>query len=456
MKRNSKKYFLLIVPFITSIYTKAQTTWTMADPKNLDFTISTTIIGNNITGKTRKDALHDYVGALKYKLIKMASPLKYPEIIHFEGTFDTKNPSIFKGVYYNLFSQNNCYGKITGDSIVITLLNKLEKPIKVIKGYKNEYPKSENYEEIVLKIINLTEEHLFNPSFLKSKDWKNFKSRLIASSGKMEDKLELQTGFYAIARDFPFTHYNLIANRKEQENKTNFSLSSIDKSSCLLKIKSFEGDRLTIDTLIEKIENNQYSTLIIDLRDNAGGSNETALPLMSYLSDKAVTGGVFPNKNWYKEHKTPPIIHDYDEFNEFNFGTLEEFYSMAKNRNGLYIRSLPGKSYFRGKVYILCNENTASTSEVLIQGLRENNIGQLVGKKTAGAALSGRRFHIDKDLSLFIPVNDYISHKGYKIDKHGIKPDIEVETDALKYVLKKIDDELTVQQNSRKATISNN
>lgn len=88
---------------------------------------------------------------------------------------------------------------------------------------------------------------------------------------------------------------------------------------------------------------------------------------------------------------------------------------------------------------MLINGNTASTSEIFALGLKENHLATLVGEKTAGAMLSGRRFIVNEQVTLFLPVNDYLSATGYRIDQNGVKPDVQVKSAvALDYVLKQL------------------
>jgi hypothetical protein len=94
---------------------KAQTKWVFADEVSANFVITTTVSGNKIIGESRKDALKDYIGSMKFSLIKMASNLKYPEIIHFEGILNPDDQSRFSGIYNQLFSEGNFNGILYPD-----------------------------------------------------------------------------------------------------------------------------------------------------------------------------------------------------------------------------------------------------------------------------------------------------------------------------------------------------
>ena len=59
------------------------------------------------------------------------------------------------------------------------------------------------------------ENNIYNQSFLKSKDWRKFKKRMLKLSSDINDDLELQIAFSAFARDFPFSHYYLYKSQPE-------------------------------------------------------------------------------------------------------------------------------------------------------------------------------------------------------------------------------------------------
>lgn len=68
--------------------------------------------------------------------------------------------------------------------------------------------------------------------------------------------------------------------------------------------------------------------------------------------------------------------------------------------------------------------------------MKENNLGKVIGKQTAGSLLNAKSFYLDKDIMLLVPINDFVSYGGYRVDKKGIKPDISVRNqDELEYTI---------------------
>ena len=74
-----------------------------------------------IIGKTRNNALKDIVGGFKFTMAKIATSVKYPEIIYFKGPI---KGNVFDGNFQMIFSQKKFKGLIKNDSILITLTEK--------------------------------------------------------------------------------------------------------------------------------------------------------------------------------------------------------------------------------------------------------------------------------------------------------------------------------------------
>lgn len=220
------------------------------------------------------------------------------------------------------------------------------------------------------------------------------------------------------------------------ENEKNFSLNEIDNDIAILKIRKFFGKRNELIPLLDSICQKQYKHLVVDLRDNLGGNFETALPLANFLTNKELVSGFFPNRKWYEENDRLPNKGDIIGFNIFKEGTFEEFNVQSSSKYGNVIQTKGTKHEFEGNVYFLVNENTGSTAEALIIGVKENNLGKVIGKQTAGSLLNAKSFYLDKDIMLLVPINDFVSYGGYRVDKKGIKPDISVRNqDELEYTI---------------------
>ena len=432
-----KKYYLTILIALTfSTLSFGQDKWLIKNPNSFDYYLTTHIKNEKIVGKTRNNAYIDLAGRFKFFLVKITTPVKHPEIVHFEGEM---NENKFKGDLQMIFNQVAFDGEIKNDSILLTIHQQNGSKSKISGIKVDEIKPIRNYKKTFNKIFELTEDFIYNQSFLQSKQWRKFKKRMMKLSNKINDDFELQIAVAALARDFPFSHYYVYKTRNENSKKakSNFaSLKDVNKSTCILKINEFQGSKNEMDSLISIIENKKHENLIIDLRDNPGGHLEAAFPLAEYIIDKPIVAGVFPNKNWYAKYNRIPNKTDYSLFTEFTGGTINEWYKKSAENYGAYYKVIPSKRHFNGEVYILTNNNTASTCEPFVFGLKHHNYATIIGEQTAGAMLSAKDFEVDDGISIIIPLNDYITYSGKRIDKTGIQPDIEIESSkAQKYIL---------------------
>jgi carboxyl-terminal processing protease len=130
--------------------------------------------------------------------------------------------------------------------------------------------------------------------------------------------------------------------------------------------------------------------LILDLRGNPGGIGPMAIPVAARLLSKPTTLGTI----------------QYRDFSN-TLATVETI----------------GAKPFTGRVFILTDEGTASTSEILAAGLQEAGRAQVVGDTSAGAALGSIIQDLPGGALIQIPVADFRTPKGKSIEGRGVQPD---------------------------------
>ncbi|MEQ9165852.1 MAG: S41 family peptidase [Fulvivirga sp.] len=431
----AKRFSLLFIFILSWSLTNAQQHWLMNNPDGFSFYLTTTIDEGSFTANTRKNALIDILGEERFKGAK----LKYPEIIHLDGKNESGKIS---GSYQAISKDLSFNGTIDNDTLKIIVESNGMPAYQLIGTKVDATVPLRDYSKSFEKVFNLTEENIYNQSFIMSQHWQQFKSTMISKSTSMLDDYEFQIAFSMIARKLPFSHYYLYASKDDKDANKHPDmafLKELDARTCLLEVKQFTGTKEQMDSLIQIVDTKKYENLIIDLRNNPGGSHMAAFPLVEYIIDKTIIAGVFPNKNWYKEYDRLPTKEDYSKFSEFTGGSFEEWFNKAKNNYGAYFKVSPAPIHFEGQVYVLTNKRTGSTCEPIVYGLKENKYAIIIGEPTAGAMLSSNEFVFDEIFTLRIPLNDYITYSGDRIDMVGIAPDIEVKSDkALDYALKMI------------------
>lgn len=137
------------------------------------------------------------------------------------------------------------------------------------------------------------------------------------------------------------------------------------------------------------------SALILDLRENGGGSAETSIFLMSYFLSDSTKLGVFRSR----KDSTDKVLWTNPD------------------------RQI--KKFLNKPLYILTSSKTSSAAEGLSYGLQKFNRAKIIGEQTHGEANPGYRFIIDDKLYMMIPTFINInSVTGTNWDGTGVIPDI--------------------------------
>jgi len=160
-------------------------------------------------------------------------------------------------------------------------------------------------------------------------------------------------------------------------------------------------DDVTYDQFMKALndlETQNEKGLIIDLRNNPGGS----LEIVSKIADELLPKGVI-------------------------------VYTEDKNGKKEYINSDDEKQ-FNKPIVILINENSASASEVLSGAIKDYNAGKLVGTTSFGKGLVQQIRPLPDGSAMKITIAKYYTPSGNYIHGKGIEPDYKVELpEELKY-----------------------
>ena len=80
---------------------------------------------------------------------------------------------------------------------------------------------------------------------------------------------------------------------------------------------------------------------------------------------------------------------------------------------------------YTGRIAVLVNGRSGSASEITAAVLREKRDAILVGRKSAGAVLVSTFMRVDGGFEVQIPISDYVTPGGMRLEKNGLVPDIE-------------------------------
>lgn len=145
-------------------------------------------------------------------------------------------------------------------------------------------------------------------------------------------------------------------------------------------------------TELDELEKEKIDSLIIDVRGNTGGHLTSLEDILNiFLTKKQVMYQFEQNK---KIDKT-------------------------------YGKATENKKY---KIIILCDESSASASEVLTAGIRENLDSIIIGKKTYGKGTVQKLVTLSDGTNYKFTIKKWLTPKGNWVnDTKGIEPDIEVD-----------------------------
>ena len=299
---------------------------------------------------------------------------------------------------------------------------------------------TESKQQSIQKIIRTTENNICNPYWLEDASWVQFKKNILSPEAQSNTWPAFIKLFNREAKQLPFTHFYILPLKRKGQNtkrKPPFELSSPSPKVAQLNVRSFAADATLMKTLIDQIKAGGYEKLIIDLRNNTGGTLDAAVVLGQFLTADQIDAGLYLSRRWFTKHNNYPAISTLDQFPYLQDFTYKGFGQMLSKEEGFRM-VIPShqQEVFTGEVVILTNQYTASTCEPLVHLLKQTGRATIIGQKTAGAMLSGRFFKIDDHVRLFLPIADYMTGDGFRIDKKGVTPDVEVPSaEALNYAM---------------------
>jgi C-terminal processing protease CtpA/Prc len=174
----------------------------------------------------------------------------------------------------------------------------------------------------------------------------------------------------------------------------NIRSRSAEQGDVLLwKFASFNEDEGSIGHMLS--EARKYRALVLDLRENGGGSQNNLAFVLGSLFDHDIT---IAKEVTRKEAK--PLV--------------------AKSR---------GRSAFTGQLIVLIDSRSASASEVLARVVQIEHRGVVIGDRSAGSIMTAQFFPLSPgvgmgfDYGVEITVADMIMADGKSLEHLGVTPD---------------------------------
>lgn len=250
-------------------------------------------------------------------------------------------------------------------------------------------------------------------------------------------------GFISLERKFPlFKDDPEIVQHRELMNAQEPIGMKISENTFLLRIPSFnDGQKKKIDSILDKYHDQIVSTenLIIDIRNNGGGSDGSYQKLIPYLYTNPIRGigveylstplnnkrmeGFLSENGLSKEEKEE--LNDYLTTLNSNLGKF-----VSLNKSSVDTLMLDTIYAYPKNVSIVINENCASTSEQFLLEAKQSKKVKLFGTTTYGILDISNMYFVDfpcKDFTLGYSLTKSLRIPEMTVDGKGIQPDFYID-----------------------------
>lgn len=201
-----------------------------------------------------------------------------------------------------------------------------------------------------------------------------------------------------IYREGEFDYLEFTVERRQIETPTIAYSMDEDK---IATIQITEFDEVTLQQFedsLEQAKKEGMAALILDLRDNPGGSLQTVVAIANHILPKGIV-----------------------VYTEDRDGNRKEY-------------DCDGKDELDVPLVVLVNGNSASASEILAGAIKDYKKGTILGTTTFGKGIVQKIFSLSDGSALKLTISHYYTPSGTDIHGVGIVPDEELELDVEAYL----------------------
>ena len=291
--------------------------------------------------------------------------------------------------------------------------------------------------EVFDAVLAHVERDFYTPHF-NDVDLRTLRGRYRERAGASRTDGEFLSVMRQMLSEFRASHLDFFASPSGRSESNMMARSDADEgiswrqltaSVGYLRIESFENGSNAVarlDSAFAALNNN--TAIVIDLRGNGGGTLSAAMRLGDYVFPQRQSVGYFVSRAGLNRFRVRSI----DQINssglpEFS-GYNEADFAREMSTRGALMLVTGGRveRAYRGRIVVLIDEDCFSACEALASVVKETRAATVIGRRTTGSMLSASPFSVGGGWTLLLPVWDFRTARGGRVEDKGVEPDIEV------------------------------
>ena len=288
---------------------------------------------------------------------------------------------------------------------------------------------SADRQALVQQIEQTFRERVYDPALMDAPGVRSYLARLQELSKLTRDDMEFLFAAHLARKLLPFSHVSLTRKldspfaERLKDSKTSGSPDlqvTWQGTVATIRARGFWQAEEAIDRVFEEVRSQKATAAIVDIRGCRGGDYSSMRVAAHLLSRPADSGVLFG-----PAARNEVLAGKLDRFPEVTrLRSVEELTTMVRAQGAIRGRVQPVAEPFTGAVAVLVNGGTASAAEPLAAVLQSTGRARLFGGRTAGAMLSSERVELGEGWILQLPVFDYVTAAGVRLEGRGVTPDV--------------------------------
>jgi C-terminal processing protease CtpA/Prc len=216
--------------------------------------------------------------------------------------------------------------------------------------------------------------------------------------------------------------------------KINYRFLDDEKKTAYMQLEKFahRSDARVYRRIFRKLQKNQSENLVLDLRNNGGGSLANSYRLLSYLLDEPATQTLRTHRRNYPYRKYTKGNLAF-KFTRLAYRIIGKQVTRHDTDYFVYTIRPRKKDHFNGRLFVLINGGSFSASCLVAAYLRQNPRATFIGEETGGTIEGCNAgitpcYHLPKTrIRVRVPAFRIIHDPVAKVTGQGILPDIHTE-----------------------------